>query len=228
MSAAVCPPGQARALDGPERGRCAPATFASFAPGPPLAALPSCMREAVRRSAAGAQTWADDMLMGRLGQPVDAARARCGGEAIVPYCQQAAFKDTVYCACVNAPAAGAVCGFAPCANSQLAYRTTRQRGVEDDARARCPTQVTCRNTITVGGVHNVVRARQAGSCGNPPAQAATAAGRHPYAATFVAFLVVVLAAVLLAPSRGSSEAPFGRRAPPTTTSSPKDGEPARP
>lgn len=193
-----CPVGQTCALDGPDKDTCVASAFVNFEPGPDLDSLPPCMRAAVQRSMAGTQTSADDAVMGKLGQPI-LTGATCGGAPIIPYCQQAAFKSTAYCACQNTSLPNAECVFAPCQGSAAAYKTTGQQLIASDPAKLCPQQNICQNIVSAGGEHNIVQASQSSNCGGTVEQLVSRARAHPIVSILVLILVALLVIVVARP-----------------------------
>ena len=196
------------------KGQCAPASFANFTAGPPLSALPSCMQTAIKNSIAGKQTEVDDANMTGLGQPIIGSPS-CDKKSIIPYCQQAAFANTVYCACQNSGLSNPVCLFAACQNSQAAYKTTSQRDIASSPATKCPQQNVCINNTSVGGSGNVVQANQSTSCGGTVKKIMQTVKLHPAIAVVVIALVVILAILVSTPS--------GKKQPPLSLSGDLDG-----
>jgi hypothetical protein len=195
-----CPLGQACALDGPHLGKCVSATIVNYVAGPPLAALPACMRAAVQRSMKGQQTAADDATMGALGQPN--LGATCGAKDIIPYCQQANYKDTSYCACQNSGVEWPECIFSSCQNNVSAYRTVQQQ--KHLSKASCPTQNVCQNIISIGGTNNVSSGYQNSNCGGTVNKIEAAVKNHPI--IFIIVLVLILGLLSLVGSSDSDSA----------------------
>lgn len=200
--------GQTCAKDGPKAGTCAPAAFTNFLPGPALKDLPSCMQTAINNSMAGKQTAADDANMTGLGQPI-IGNPSCGGKSIIPYCQQAAYANTIYCACQNSGMSNPVCVFAQCQNSPAAYRTASQQAVAADPVSKCPQQNVCISTTSVGGSGNVVQANQSSSCGGTVQKIMQNIKLHPAIAVLIIALVIVLAVLIASPSPKMKTLPPG-------------------
>lgn len=161
-------------------GVCAKPGITQYRPGPPLDKLPACMQAAIKRSIAGTQTYQDDVNMGALGQPnlgavcTDVPDVPGGKRLAAPYCQQAAFYDTVYCACVNTNVDWSECMFAPC-QELTAYKTTAQRETLKNAASACPKENVCQNIDDLGGKDNVTKSYQTIDCGGKT-QSSSASG----------------------------------------------------
>lgn len=186
-----CPVNQTCALDGPNRGKCVPATFAKFVQGPPLSSLPSCMKDAITRSSQGKQTLDDDKVMGKMGQPI---RGSCRKESgpFIPYCQREEYAQTTYCACQNTILPFPECMSSDCM-SPLAYRTVYQQKVAEDAANKCPKQNICNNINSVNGQNNIVTPSQTINCGGTVQKAITQIKAHPVLCVIIFILVVMLA-----------------------------------
>lgn len=197
-SDSACPVGQACALDGPAKGTCVESAFVTFAAGPPLAGLPSCMRTALNNSMAGRPTAQDDAVMGAMGQPV-LPGAQCDFRPIVPYCQQAQYMRTAYCACQNSTLPNAECVSVAC-QGLAAYKTRQQQQVAADPERLCPHQNVCQNIIAGGGAHNVTHGDQSINCGGTVQQFTAQLRLHPAAAVLVFVLVILLAAAVISPA----------------------------
>lgn len=160
----ICPEHFTCGLDGPHINTCIPKKITNFRPGISKSYLPRCMAEAISRSAKGQQTPLDDSIMGKLGAPINTADlAKCGIK--IPYCQQAGYMDTIYCACQNINTPHATCMFAPCQSNTLAYKTTYQQKAMNDPSKYCPNEIICNSITSVGGNHNVVHTYQKSNCG---------------------------------------------------------------
>lgn len=125
-------------------------TFTEFGvaagyPSTPLAQLPAAFQAAMNNAQTGKQTAADDLNMGSVAQ----------GSG---YCANPAFRQQLYCACVNAPIAYPECIFGACANAagpQGSYKTTAMQATVGNAEKECPSSVTCIQVIEMGGSDNV-------------------------------------------------------------------------
>lgn len=152
-------------------GVCVKPGITQYRPGPPLTDLPACMRGAIQRSIAGKQTYQDDVNMGALGQPnmgavcTDVLDHPGPVKMAAPFCQQAAYYDTEYCACVNTNVDWAECMFAPC-QALTAYKTTTQRETIKNAASACPKENVCQNIDNLGGKENVTKSYQTIDCGD--------------------------------------------------------------
>lgn len=179
-----------------------------FVPGPDITSLPSCMRLAIQNSMAGTQSPTDDANMLGLGQPI-VGNPACNGKPIIPYCQQAAYANTVYCACQNSSVSNPVCLLTACQNSPAAYKSILQRAVAGDPKNKCPDQTVCISTTSVGGSGNVVQASQTNNCGSTIQQFVQKAKMHPAIVVVVIILVILLAILSSTPSAHKRGPPPG-------------------
>ncbi len=192
-------------------GVCVPKNIPAFTGGLPLTTLPSCMQAAVKASRDNKQTPAHDAIMGRLGDSINDTLTMCDGEPVVPYCQQPAFYNTIYCACRNANLPYAECIAVDCtANyTTTAYLNTTQRDVRTGDRSKaCPQQKICNSISNIGGTGNIAQISQTSNC-DVPAQkkAEDTAKTNPMLAILLFVLVVLLAVFAAMPSKKKRGAP---------------------
>jgi len=163
------------------------------------------MRISINASQKGTQNLDTDALMGGLGKPIDTAGIKKSGCTLaVPYCQQEAYMDTIYCACQNIGVPHAACIFAPCESNPLAYKNTSQQASMVNPQKNCPDEIVCNNIESVGGNNNIVEGYQNSNCGSTIQNFISNAKKHPFVAVFVVILVILLAMALLGPSRSPS------------------------
>ncbi len=184
-----------------ESGVCGPCNgIITYSSSIPLNQLPACMRSAVEHSIAGTQTDQDDKNMGTLCGPN--LGASCGGASITPYCQQDAYKNSIYCACQNTSVAWTECIFAPCNEQEAAYKTTAQKKVLD--ADLCPTGLTiCQNITEIGGSGNVSNVYQNFNCGGVIENFITNIQAHPFIAIVVMVLILSVVMLIVRPGAGS-------------------------
>ena len=115
------------------------------------------------------------------------------------YCAAPAYRQQIYCACVNAPIAFPECVFGPCANSdgQMgAYKTTNMQEVVTSASKNCPQTVNCTQVFQMGGSGNIASGvAQSMNCGGVVNNMITNIQAHPLLAIVV--LVLILSVVML-------------------------------
>ena len=203
-----CPVGQTCARDGSSKGTCISSTVANFTAGPPLSSLPSGMQTAINNSIAKKQTTTDDAVMGKLGQPIMPG-ATCDGKAIIPYCQQEAYKDTTYCACQNTTTPYPECASELCQNSTSAYKTVDQREIAENPAKLCPQQNVCISSISAGGTGNIINSNQSSSCGGTVQKIMNQVKLHPVIAVVILVLIVMLAVLVASPSKKGKDLPPG-------------------
>lgn len=192
-----CPQGQTCGYDGKTKNQCIPERVINPVPGPNFESLPACMQSCIIASQNGTQTRLQDAVMGGLGRPIDGVQlgnSRCG--ITVPFCQQDAYKDTIYCTCQNIGVAHASCIYAPCANTSYAYKSVDQR---EDAK-HCPDTIICANIVSVGGNGNVVQDYQDSNCGGVTEKLEEKFKAHPYIIILIIILFLGLAMTLMSSS----------------------------
>jgi hypothetical protein len=122
------------------------------------------------------------------------------------YCADPAYRQQVYCACVNAPIAFPECVFGPCANSdgQMgSYKTTNMHKAMANASKNCPQTVNCTQVFQMGGSNNIASGvSQSMSCGGVVNNMITNIQAHPFLAIVV--LVLILSVVMLVSGSGKS------------------------
>lgn len=202
-----CPPGQACIGCAPGKpGYCVANAQTVFAPGPPPSTLPSCMRAALGRSAAGKQTAADDALMGKLGAPMQTPT--CGSAKIVPYCQDPRYYNTVYCACQNNALPFPQCVARGCADQlDTAYLTQTQNAVRTNANAACPAQQICEIVEQISGTGNVVQNKSTANCGGVINNIENILRNQPALAVVLLILIILLASAVASPARRRKRRP---------------------
>lgn len=154
-------------------------TFTTFTGvNPPVDQLPADFQTAILDSQSGAQTPTDDNVIG-------SALSGSG------YCAQDAFKQQLYCACVNSPVPNPECIFAPCANQADAYKTVQMQKIANDAQQMCPTTVNCTQVFEMGGSNNIAsNVSQTMNCGGVVETFITNIEAHPIIAILILILVI--------------------------------------
>jgi hypothetical protein len=118
----------------------------------PAAVLPLAFQACVNSSARGESSAECDSTVG----------SKVTG---LGYCSQKAYKNTIYCGCVNSGVSSPECVFAPCADTPHAYKTTAMQTTLKDPTRPCPSSVNCASVRAMGGEKNVAsNVRQPKQC----------------------------------------------------------------
>jgi len=84
------------------------------------------------------------------------------------YCANPLYRQTTYCACVNAPIDNPMCFFKPCNGSENAFKPSTTQAKISNLNKNCPQEnvVNCTQVFEMGGSDNVAsRVTQIQNCG---------------------------------------------------------------
>lgn len=164
-------------------------------PNLPVPMLPNGFKQAIQNSIAGESTSSDDQVVGSIASGMG-------------FCASDQFKDTLYCACVNAPVSSPECIFLPCNAQSIAYKTTGMQKTLSAAADQCPRIINCTQIRKMGGAHNLAQGvKQEMNCGGPVQQIITHVEKNTALYYMVGglFLLIIIVAIVLLLASGEDK-----------------------